>query len=311
MKKIALVAAVLVGVGFLLMLAGFMIGITPLFVDASGLHIRTLQQEVDEFITTYDKEADIILAFASEDVTIVSEEGTRFGYSIEGNYYHAIECSLQTDRLVMKEKNPGLINFGWGTPTLLNGPVLFGRGATYGPRVTVYVPRDMTVKTLDLSLVSGDLKIESINARTVKIDGVSGNVTARDLLIEGALTANLMSGDILLDSIEAQTMRVDGASGNFTARNIMTKQSLVSNLISGDVRVSGKLLGEVVFRATSGNLTLEIDGRADDYQWRIDALTADTTVRDASGGLASSSSGGPNRISIDAISGDVSIEFLK
>jgi len=310
MKKIAIGALGLIGLGFVLMLIGFAAGVTPLYVDSTGMHRRTLQPEAEKFLTDYDKTTNVTLALTSEDVTIV-QDADRFGYSVTGTFYQTFDYSLTSDSLSIKEKSPRyFVNFGW-SGIGWNDLVLFGSGVNFGPKITVYIPKDMTIETLDLSLMSGDVRIDSLKTRNVRINGASGNITAKNLLVEDALTANLMSGDILFDSVEAQTMRIDGASGNFTARGIAIERMLAINLMSGDVSISGDLRGETSFSGASGNLSLEIDGKASDYEWRIDAFAADITVRDSSNTLPNSSSGGPNRISVDAMSGDISIRFLK
>jgi hypothetical protein len=304
MKKVAFVALGLVAVGFIIMLVGFAIGISPLYVNSGGMHMRTLQPETEDFITNYDRSANVTLSFSSQDVTII-EDSSRFGYSIKGRFYQVLDCSLSPDSLTIKEKGPMAIDFGW------SGLTLFGRGGFNAPQITIYIPHDMTVEVLDLTLASGDVRIDSINARQMKLNGASGNLVARDLTIEDTFTANLVSGDIKLDSIKAQGMKFSGASGNITARNLSIEQSFIANLVSGDVFVSGDLRGEISLSAASGDMTLEIDGAADDYRWRIDALTADITIRDSSGMLPNSSTRGPNRISLDAISSGISIRFLK
>jgi hypothetical protein len=302
MKKIAIFAVCLVAVGLLIMLIGVAVGITPLYVDSTGIHARTQQPEIEDYASNYSKSAHINLSLPSDDVIITS--GEKFGYTIEGTYYEKYEASVTSDSLTITLKSQSSIDFGW------SGPILFGRGHS-SPRITVYVPRDMTVSDLDLSLMSGDLRIENIKAQNIKLDGASGNITVRNLTVENTFSSNVASGDLHLDSVKARYLKIDGASGNIKAENLAVERKTTLNLMSGDVFISGVLLGETSFDGASGNLTLEIDGRADDYSWNVNGISPELTVRDNSGDLGRSSTRGDNQISLDVMSGEVSIRFLR
>ena len=318
MKKLALVAAGLAAAGFFLMLVGFMMGITPLYVDSTGMHRRVLQEEKEDFTTNYHKSADVTLTFVSNDVTIV-QGGDRFGYRISGRYYRPMETSLSARSLVIKDVySASWMDFGW------DGMVLFGQSQSAFPSVTIYIPEEMTIGTLDLNLASGDIKITSVVAEQAFIDGVSGD---------------------------------------FSATNMIVLRGMKVNMVSGDMFVSGDLQGDLSFRTVSGDLKIEIDAPSDLYTWSVTGITADVNVSDRYGVLPSNwnrtpdlsgsseierprnSNGlpvtpdapdapeapdapaapgtssdekhedisyrGQNRITVDVVSGDVSIRFLQ
>ena len=305
MKKLAIVALALMAVGFFMMLIGFMIGVTPLYFDSTGMHRRTLQPDLENFTDSYAKVATVTLQCAAEDVSIIS--GDRFGYTITGNYSRPYETSLTNDSLVITQNyDAGWFDIGWGSM------VMFGNGFNSLPRVTIYIPEDMTIRDLNVDIVSGDIWIESV---------------------------------------EVDRFTLNGASGNISTSYLTVNESLNANLVSGDVYLAGDLRGNIHLSGASGNIRMEIDGRADEYSWQIDAVSGGISVSDPSGSLptnaraiappsippappappmppGSNGNGsvdttpsveveparrpsGPNSILIDAISGDISLFFLR
>jgi len=310
MKKIALVALALMAIGFFLMLIGFMIGITPLYVDSTGMHRRMLQPELEEFTTTYDKSATVRLAFASEDVSIVRSD--RFGYTVTGTYTQKLIGELSPSHLTLTQENEhSWFDFGW------DGLVMFGRGSWRGAQITIYIPEDMTVEFLDANIASGDIRIDAITVGSLALNGASGDITMTNVKANDT-EINVMSGNIRLNSIEVDSMRFSGASGDVTATDMVVNRSLTSQLMSGNIRISGDLRGEIAFSGASGDLLIEIDGASENYDWTINGISSDVRVFDSRGELPSSTrrngqtlSSLANTITIDAVSGNITLQFLR
>ena len=310
MKKIAIVALALMAIGFFMMLFGVMIGITPLYVDSTGMHRRTVQPELEEFASSYAQNATVTLSFASDDITII--RGERFGYTVTGTYSQKLNTQLTPSSLVIKQENTEeWFDFGW------DGLVMFGRGSFTGPQVTVYIPADMTVILLDVSVASGDVMIESIAANEVSLQGASGDLTVLNLKAD-TIDLAVMSGNVLMNGIEADSIRMQGASGDITLTALTVNRSLRADLMSGDVSIAGDIRGELVLNGASGNIQIEIAGASKDYSWAINGLSSNIWVSDPHGDLPTSTrdseSAGvalANRITIDAMSGDIGLRFMR
>jgi hypothetical protein len=283
MRKLALIALVLMAVGFGAMLLGLLIGITPLYIDSSGMHRRVLQPELEEFTTNYSKTADVSLAFASDDITIV--RGDRFGYTVTGSYSQKLSTELTADRLVIKQENQhAWLDFGW------DGMVMFGQGSWRGAQVTVYIPEDMTVSTFDVNVASGDLTIDSVAVESMIVNGASGDFSANNMVAD-RIDMNIISGNIRMDSIDAGVFNLSGASGDVTATNLVVERAMSVNLLSGDVRISGDLRGDIELRGASGSIDIELIGASSDYSWTIDATSGNIWISDAYGDLPTHSRG--------------------
>jgi len=274
-KKIAIAALALVAISIPLMGIGLIFGVSTTYIDGGGLHVQPEQpEEIRELLSSYDGTATVSITVASENL-IIERGGTEFGYHITNRSGQSFEHSLSRDRLVIDQRSGrgAWVMFGWNN--FVPGKRL--------PTITVYIPEDMYLEKLDIEMASGAVRVTGIDAASVEINGASGNFTATDLTVDRELDVEV---------------------------------------VSGSTHVSGDLRGDLTFNSVSGNLDIEIDGAAADYQRAIEAVSGNITVSDPSGKLNSStlvtsdSSGnrqtsGANRLEIEAVSGNISVRFLR
>lgn len=297
MKKLALIALVLMMIGAAIAFIGFAIGISPLSLDADGMHVREQLADKSEFLESYDSSTTVSVSVISENFEIVRSD--RFGYTISGDEQDTFDCQLDHDRLIIKQRPiRSRVAFSWDWGWRLS-------------KITIYIPSDMSIDNLTLDIASGDIRIDSIDAGSVSINGTSGNLTATQLTIARDLDMRLASGDVRIDSVTAHSAFLTATSGNFTATNLQIADGLKTDMASGDVKIAGVLQGNLVFNTMSGNLRIEIDGKASDYRRTIEGLSGSIRVNDDSGSLANNYPDGSNSININALSGDISIRFLR
>ncbi|MBW4839133.1 MAG: DUF4097 domain-containing protein [Paenibacillaceae bacterium] len=110
--------------------------------------------------------------------------------------------------------------------------------------------RGLRAGDIDMSIGSGNLRVENATAGQLKLASTSGNITAEN--IQGNTEIKLTSGSIRIDSLQGDLM-AKSTSGNITANQVQgTSQATVS---SGNIRFE-RFTGDGSFKSTSGNITL-------------------------------------------------------
>jgi hypothetical protein len=187
------------------------------------------------------------------------------------------------------------------------------------------VPAEVDV-TVDNS--SGNLKIFNVNTRKIELETSSGNIqtgnTAGELAIKcssGNVTVNgqngnlqvtttsgnikvkevkgvsafeASSGNINLDELDGDT-RAECTSGNITMNDVRGR--LYAKASSGNIRGDEIfLINEAEFRATSGNIKLDLMNREDELSFDLEAGSGNLKAGGSSGEDEMRISGGSIRI---------------
>lgn len=163
----------------------------------------------------------------------------------------------------------------------------FGNNTKLTKDLTIYVPKDWTCDSLEIDAASASLEVNDLTIREVDIDTASGackfdNCSVKELDLDTA------SGDIrfygFLDILDC-----DAASANFYAilTNIPTRMDMDS--MSGDLDIT---LPE------SAGFTASVEGLSAKFTSDFDTITRNGNHVHGDGHC---------RISVDAVSGDVTI----
>lgn len=147
-----------------------------------------------------------------------------------------------------------------------------------------FTAMDMALKSLDLDITSGDVKLTHLSLQNgVNISSTSGNITAIEVkATDMQIESN--SGDVILEQLSLdESLDIDSKSGNKKMKDILCDQVTVDST-SGDtiaerVRVdemtvdsrSGKvdlkeLVGGAQIATTSGDINITVLQPSDDYQ---------------------------------------------
>lgn len=159
-------------------------------------------------------------------------------------------------------------------------------------QLTLYLPEELNDCTFTINSVSADVQMDSIAARSLEFESVSGNLTANLKNHLNELDADTTSGniDVRLDALDS--FEVDSVSGNLTISSTGEVKYGSADTVSGDVTL--RLPEDVSFHAevdtTSGAVQNEFDGK----NGKSGIYTAGT---------------GSNEYEIDTVSGDITFEY--
>jgi DUF4097 and DUF4098 domain-containing protein YvlB len=109
-----------------------------------------------------------------------------------------------------------------------------------------------------LVTVSGDVHLDA-PVKVAALKSVSGSVNAANLAPDARLSVSLVSGDLTLDSLRAQSLEAETVSGDLVLQNV-TAERVSAQSVSGDLEYSGSLVkgGRYELTTHSGGVTLTI-----------------------------------------------------
>ena len=113
-----------------------------------------------------------------------------------------------------------------------------------------------------IDVISGDIGVTGARS-TLVAKAVSGDVTIADVETTAGVEVTTINGDVMLRRVRADRLRVNGVSGNITATGITASGADLKSM-AGDVSYSGDISGSgrYEFQAHSGDLDLVLSGSA-------------------------------------------------
>ena len=168
-------------------------------------------------------------------ISFKSSDHYGYEYQIFGNssYYPSDTVEDSTLRITLKS-NPRF----WGDFNLDWNDFSFGSTAGKQGKIIVYVPRDVSLNTVELNFAAGKYTVGPLTARQVRVQCPAGQVQL------GAIDADQV--DLRLTS---GRMRADG----------ITADALTGSLTAGELSLSAVSANNVSLKATSGNLQFRGD----------------------------------------------------
>lgn len=138
---------------------------------------------------------------------------------------------------------------------IFNGNGIIHLGDSGNARLTFKIPK--TIKKIRGRSESGDLKMDSINAASVRFESASGNMKIQKVNVS-KLDAVTTSGDVRFQGY-AQNADLKTASGDLRVQTENRSPKMILATTSGDVRVDFEDEPSVKFsyETTSGELILE------------------------------------------------------
>lgn len=216
-------------------------GKRSLYLDRNGIHTNVSAvrygKSGGDMVTVSDKN---LPSFTDVDIDVVSMPVT----IITADYY-GMELSYPEDRDIRWEvKNGTLIvkDHTRNAGSLRISMFEFGFNDNLNGSLTIYRP-DNDGEQIKVSVVSGDIRIDGVNADKFLLESVSGNIRVDDCEAT-KLNAETVSGEIDLTGVESEELRLESVSGEITADlNASYKDySFAFSTVSGDVRVDGERL---------------------------------------------------------------------
>ncbi|BCN28974.1 DUF4097 family beta strand repeat-containing protein [Anaeromicropila herbilytica] len=170
-----------------------------------------------------------------------------------------------------------------------------------------------------VKLSSGDSEITNINTDVLDYNNSYGNadfssintLNPTDTNKNGKISLTLSSGDTTIDKCTANKLEMKNSYGDIELSQV-NATDMTGDLSSGSITAENCDLGNTNIDSKYGDVTLGLSKAISMYDYNINCDYGDVTIDNSEyEGNVLSSNNHPNKITIDASSGDVDLSFLK
>ena len=181
-----------------------------------------------------------------ETINLEIKEGNQ--YSIENNQNIEISYSNQNNVLKFEQRGKTNVDDDYAT-------------------VTITVPKEKTLESIDITNGSGDIELHQITAKNLTYVGADGDLEIAASNIE-TVDAKSETGDIEFDNMEFSQMKVETKSedAELKAAVDLSNYAVVLRSESGEVEVNGKNHGKEYKNDVQSEKTLDITTSTGDIE---------------------------------------------
>jgi len=295
MSKLWKIIATCAGAGFVLMVAGILLGADMRGVTFHGGRFRMASDSAAVIASYRETEqiTSINIEVTSLRVRIV--EGDSFGFDINYSGRQSdVTYDFSNGALTIRQSSRVRLNFGIG-------------GFSRNERITVFIPAGAELDNANIRVSSGSVEVGDLNALNISLRASSGRVLAENIIAEN-LTVRASSGNITLNNVEALDINASASSGNIRITNAVYEE-LTAETSSGNINMSGVFYGYTNVQASSGNVTLNVEGAEPNFNYETRASSGTVRVDGSRLGTAIVNNAADNSINARTTSGNIRINF--
>lgn len=161
-------------------------------------------------------------------------------------------------------------------------------------KITVYLPNQVTLRELDLSVGGGTIDMTEVD------------IYANNINIE------LGAGQIVADYVESRNVEIEVGAGEAIIENISV-DNLSANVGMGDIRIRGDIGQELEVECAMGNADFDLAGAEEDFNYILECAAGNISVgRNDYSGIAIDreiDNGAMKDCSLECAMGNISVRF--
>lgn len=258
-KNIWKIVLLLIIVGCILMLLGFLIGAKHgIYMDKTGLHIvndieyRVTKMDLEDFTNI-----DIDIRYA--DIEFIKSDT----YGIDICYYDGddtIDWSLENGALKVGYTKQSEMRF-------LNLDFTFLSRGLKKSYVKIYVPSEIELSNMIIKTNNGNIKIDNVKATNIKIENSYGEVAMNHVIATNMQVHN-ESGNFVGENMTLAKLILNNDYGKITGNNLVVGETNIT-ANSGDIKIEGEFLKETILYSEYGKIELNIRKEKEYYDCHI------------------------------------------
>ena len=253
-KMWLIVAASLIALGLII----FVVAMTVCGWDFARL------STVEYVDNTYDVE-DEFLHISIETITadIVfapSPDGTcRVECHEEEKLQHSV--SVKDNTLTIRAEDERVwydhvgIHFGKPKITVYLPDSVYGKLLVKGTTADVELSQELWLERLDVSLTTGDVRVENITVQMLDVTVTTGNVTIRNVDCQDDVKIKVSTGKTNLTDIQCWNFFSEGTTGDIELRNVVAVEKLSIRRTTGDAVLDGCDAIDIYVETATGDIT--------------------------------------------------------
>jgi hypothetical protein len=255
MKAWLITASALVAVG-LLLFAGVMTAygwdFTALSTSKYQTNVHPIQDEFSNI--TIDTNAADIRFEVTDDMScrVVCHE--------QEQVFHQVTVENDTLRIELQDQRKWYEHIGFGfektqITLYIPGNADYGRLHIQGSTGDVQIPGGVgDFETVDITLSTGDIRLEDLCAGEMELSASTGKVTCRSIFCDGELKINVGTGKTLLETVDCGDFSSRGSTGDIVMEEVYAKGDISIHRSTGDVTFSQCDAGGLYVTTGTGNV---------------------------------------------------------
>ncbi|GLC87043.1 DUF4097 domain-containing protein [Lysinibacillus piscis] len=215
------------------------------------------------------------------------------------------------------------------TPEAKKNTFEFGIGNFHSSSITIYVPKDTKLHTVDIATSFGDTTLQHILYQQLLLDSGSGDITLQQTDGE-TTTIEQGFGDITARNITGKTLQIENQNGDITiggtiidsatitssfgdiTLHLQTSRQLTVHSNNGDIAIDGLLNGLTAITSSFGDINLQLQNKQSALGFDLQTQFGDITVNQKSySNQASQVVTSDQKLTISSDNGDIELSFVK
>ncbi len=119
----------------------------------------------------------------------------------------------------------------------------------------ITIPKEFTLKTLDVSGSTGDVTCHALITEYAKIAVSTGDVTLTNANCQGDVSVKVSTGKAYLQNVTCQNLVSNGNTGDLTLKNVIATGNFTLTRSSGDIAFDGCDASQISVETDTGDVT--------------------------------------------------------
>ena len=147
------------------------------------------------------------------------------------------------------------INFGSTSITVYLPKTEYASLSVHTDTGDITIPKEFTLKTLDVSGSTGDVTSHALITERVNIEVSTGKVTLTNANCQSEISITVSTGDAYLQNVTCQNLKSDGDTGDLTLKNVIATGNFTLTRDTGDIKFDACDASAISVETDTGDVT--------------------------------------------------------
>lgn len=118
----------------------------------------------------------------------------------------------------------------------------------------VNITKDFKFKDVEISLSTGDIKVENLTAKRIALSTTTGKIATTNVVCEEELSVKVSTGKTYLENITCNSLISNGNTGDIFLENVIVAGKMEIKRSTGDIKFDGCDAGEIYIKTSTGSV---------------------------------------------------------
>ncbi|WP_324825887.1 DUF4097 family beta strand repeat-containing protein [Sinanaerobacter sp. ZZT-01] len=298
-RILMIIAAVLVGIGILLLGFSYMMGVdlTNIFNEGKNKKSTSVDRNIEEELQDFQ---NISIETNYQEIRLKEGDTFHIAYSYDSKY-SSLSHEIKDGKLVVTEAKKDKLGLGGDLLAAIQGKDIAGF-------IEITYPKQTTLRDVRIISDIGKVNVKEVSCSNLQVDVGIGSITVDDVQTQ-TLQIRAETGDVNLANGSADRAELELDLGKLTTNEWNTK-GLVAELSSGEANLEGRFLGEINVDCELGSITLGVTGKEEEYSYELETELGSIRLNgDKIDNKTNKTNAVENKINLKTNAGDINLNF--